>query len=324
MNVLKLVPIALISIGLTACGGDSSSSDIKAPKLDKSEIDAINALQPHVSHQTEVNRDANWKVTGASDLNVDSSYENVALHFDTTIPFNIDRAEGYEINETHKIFTYQWQHFQPTDDGQFTAGGPTHEIEVGVPGLATTKDKLKELLNKSNLTAEEQIRKMVYANFALPIALGTTELASLTTFDSLTTELVVSNQYKPLCRYLLETQKPRTDYSMVCTLPANLSPFNQVTTVGLDQQTGAPEFYKTRSGKTTNVDPYEAIKFVQSVFLDGSDEKITAADVLIHPGIGIISMEPSVINGINEKGILARQTKWEWFHMDSNILTRNQ
>ncbi|GEM80333.1 hypothetical protein [Vibrio superstes] len=318
MNMLKLVPIALLSIGLTACGGESNSTDIKAPKLSKGDIEALNNLQP------TVNRDHDWNVTASSEDRADTDDIISAVKFSADKPFNIDRVDADLATETHKIFTYEWQGFKSNDEGRDTKNGNSHRIEVSVPGLATTQDQLKVLLRKDDLTSEEQIRKAVYANFALPMALGATELGAYRSFDALTNEPVIANNEQPLCKYTKPKQQNlRADFSMSCTIPATLSPFKQLTTVTLDQQivTG-PAYYKTSNGDT-----YETLQFLQTVsYYDSDDstfEVFTPADVLIHPGIGIVSMDLTIINGLSENGIETTQTKWEWFNDNANILDQD-
>ncbi|MEZ9707765.1 hypothetical protein AB4254_03670 [Vibrio breoganii] len=309
----KFLLLAVVVVGLTACDGESSSN-IKVPKLTPDEVKTLNALA------SGVNRDYDWKATSSSEDKADLDDSVTAVQFSTVKPFTIDRVDADFSTETHKIFTYEWQTFRLNDDGHFSTDGKTHKLEVGIPGLATTEDKLKTLLKSDNLNQEDQIRKAVYANFALPMTLGASELGAYRSFDALTTEPVAKNNYKPLCLYYKPNQSPRTDFSMLCTIPAKLSPFNKLTSISLEQQPGGPAYYKTDAGDT-----YQAYKFLQVIDVKDStpNDVVLSADVLIHPGIGIISMELPVVNGINENGIKTTQTKWEWFNDNANILEQD-
>ncbi|MEZ9131734.1 hypothetical protein AB4143_12400 [Vibrio breoganii] len=305
----KFLLLAVVAVGLTACDGESSSN-IKVPKLTPDEVKTLNALA------SGVNRDYDWKATSSSEDKADLDDSVTAVQFSTVKPFTIDRVDAELPTETHKIFTYEWA-IGLDKDGYLLPGSKTHKLKVGLPGLATTEDKLKELLEQDNLTPEDQIRKAVYTNFALPMALGEPELGGIKSFDELTTELVLEKSDKPLCKYLKPNQSPRTDFSMSCSIPAKLSPFNEITVISLDQQPGGPVYYKTDNGET-----YQAYKFLQVVEVNGTT--LPSADVLIHLGIGIISVQDlSVINGINENGIKTTQTKWEWFNNNANILTQD-
>lgn len=186
--------------------------------------------------------------------------------------------------------------------------------------MATTKDKLQQLLNSDKLSAEDKIRKAAYLNFTLPIALGASELGAYRSFDALTTEPVVANNNKPLCTYYEIDQSPRTDYSITCSIPAELSPLNKRTVVSLEQDSKQPVYYKTSNGET-----YQAYSFLQTIDAEepSSNEATLSSIVLIHPGIGITSIDLQVVDGVNKDGIKTTQTKWEWFNDNPNILDQD-
>ncbi|WP_039970931.1 hypothetical protein [Vibrio halioticoli] len=306
----KCLLLAAVSLGLTACDG-GTDSNIKAPTLKPGEIKAINALA------SGVNRDYDWKATSSSENKADADDIVSAVKFSMDKPFNIDRVEADFTTETHKIFTYEWHTFEPIGDDKYSKEDETHTLEVGIPGLATAQGKLKDLLSKENLSQEDQIKKAVYKNFALPMALGANEFGAYRSFNKLTSEPIPDNNGQPLCSPL-----PSGDLGMSCTIPAQLSVFNEKTTITLEQQTGEegkPFYYKTNSG-----DVYEAYKFIQIIEVHGTDsDEMFSADVLIHPGIGIISMELPVIKDSNDNGIQTTQTKWEWFNDNPNVLEQD-
>ncbi|MFC0174639.1 hypothetical protein [Vibrio comitans] len=307
----KYLLLAVVSLGLTACDG-GTGSNIKAPKLKPEEVKAITSL----ATASGVNRGHDWRAISSSENKTDADDAAVAVEFNMDKPFNIDRVDGDLSTETHKIFTYEWQTFDPIGDDKYYTDDETHTLEVGIPGLATAKNKLQKLLSKENLSPEDQIRKAVYENFALPMALGKSELGAYRSFKTLTSVSLPSSG-QPLCSPL-----SNGDLGMSCAIPEELSVFNQETTITLRQQSGEeskPFYYKTNDG-----DVYEAYKFIQIIEVRGSDSvKRFSSDVLIHPGIGIISMDLPVINGINENGIKTTQTKWEWFNDNPNILEQD-
>ncbi|WP_261818169.1 hypothetical protein [Vibrio gallicus] len=319
MKISSVVTALLVAIGVTGCNDHSKSPDVEYLDLNKTELNAIDTLI------TGVNKDYDWPISASSEDKADSNSKYTTVKFSATKPFTSDTVEGEFSQEIHKIFTYNWQELKKNAAGEYEdIASKPHQINIGVPGLATTQDKLQDLLNSDQLSREDIIKQAVWSHFALPMALGNNQIGAYTSFDALTNEPVVANGNKPLCKYTVNTnQAPRSDFSMRCSIPASISPFNSLTSVTLEQVYNngqspqqAAKYYTTSRG--TN---YEAYHFIQVI--EPENAEIPSADILIHPGIGIISIELTNIKLSQSYSIQATQTKWQWFNNNPNILDQD-
>ncbi|GAM74395.1 hypothetical protein JCM19241_5591 [Vibrio ishigakensis] len=101
MNMLKLVPIALLSIGLTACGGESGTPEqvIKEVKV-PAEL-----------------KDNDWAlIASSSEQKLEGTPELLVHRFDPEKPFTVDNTTGLDIQKT---FAYKWRNvaYNTSKDG---------------------------------------------------------------------------------------------------------------------------------------------------------------------------------------------------------------
>lgn len=301
----KFLLLAVVAVGLTACGTETTT------------VTSTHSEQPAV----KVIRDYGWaKLSSSSDQKETSTPEYIEYKFDTNKRFMFDQ-DGNDGDEIHKEFTYEWQEFLPRTSSihknEYSPAGPKHTLTVPVEGLITAEDKLKQLLQTGSKDPESQIKQAVYGNLILPMSLTHTSLTGIYSFDRLTKEIVPENRNFPLCSYTKE-QDTRTDFSMSCSIPADLNIYNKYVSVDLEQTSSQPVYYKTNTGHS-----YQAYEFIQVVSIlndHNTFDNLPVATVLIHPGLGIISMDLPTVNGTKENGINVKQSHWIWRNSNDNLL----
>lgn len=170
----------------------------------------------------------------------------------------------------------------------------------------------------TNPSSELELKRAVYAQLVLPMALiqdGSDSLPTMPSYTSLTTEKLSSGQ--TLCNYIADQDDmDRTDFSLSCKIPAANNAFGTDIEVELDQ-TGRKVYFDTTIGNDT----YEAYEFDQFVLFDDGSESYKAT-VLIHPGIGIISIFPHSVGGVKENNVNIDQTQWVWRSKFNDILDK--
>lgn len=311
MNMLKLVPIALISIGLTACGGESSS-DIKVPtpKLDPA---LAKSLQETANQPKALNKE-DFEIYSDSSMETKSSYADYEFSVNRDLPF-MYTTEKVGPGTVQYQMDYSWSRILRDEehDGKINIDEQRHLTRVQFDSLDDATMQLRRALQSMKQDPESKIRRYVLSNMILPITIN--HNSNLNTFEDLFTQPTVGKGDEPLCEFKdggTLYDQGRTDYSMICNL-SNLNEFGKEVQIEMNQISGQEAVIKT----TDNESSYEVYLFEQVVTIDpnGQSKELVVANVFYRPGLGILGIEPAgQLGNFTTKG-----KEFAWGTRDANL-----